>query len=70
MKSKKQKAFFKGMLFVIEEDNPQIGVYLYIYDENKSCIKDFLQNTVEDCKEIAFELFNVPLDSWDDNVPD
>lgn len=49
--------------FIIEEDYPEVGCYLYIY-ENGECIKDFLQDNVLICEQIAFEYYGVPLDKW------
>ena len=54
---------YAGKEYVIEEDLPEIGVYLYIYD-NGRCIYDYLQNSIEICKKIAYEKYGVPLDSW------
>ena len=51
-------------IFKIEEDYPEVGVYLYIY-ENENCIKDYLQNDINTCKLLAFEEYNVPMDSWE-----
>jgi len=47
----------------IIKDIPEIGSYLYIYINGK-CEYDYLQDTVEYCKEQAFEEFGIPLDSW------
>jgi hypothetical protein len=55
---------YKGKKFRIEEDNPEVGTYLYIYDGNK-CIKDYLQNDIETCKQVALEDYEVPLDKWE-----
>lgn len=54
---------FNGRKFKIEEDYPEVGAYLYVY-EGEKCVKDYLQNDIEACKEIAFEDFKVPLDKW------
>ncbi len=54
---------FNGKRFKIEEDYPEVGVYLYVFDEDK-CIKDYLQNSIEVCKQIAFRDFGVPMESW------
>ncbi len=56
-------AYSKGIKFLIEGEYPGIGAYLYIYKDNK-CIRDEIQDTIEICKDIAFENYNVPLDSW------
>ena len=50
-------------VFKIEEDYPEAGVYLYVY-ENGQCVKDCLQNDISTCKAIALEEYNVPMDSW------
>ena len=50
-------------IFKIEEDYPEVGVYLYVY-ENGYCVKDYLQNDIDTCKALALEEYNVPLDSW------
>ena len=50
-------------VFRIEEDFPEVGVYLYVY-ENGQCVMDYLQNDIGTCKIIALEEYNVPLDSW------
>ena len=50
-------------VFQIEEDAPEVGVYLYVFEGDR-CTHDYLQNSIELCKEFAFEDFNVPMDSW------
>ena len=50
--------------FRIEEDYPEVGVYLYVYEVGH-CIEDYLQNDIDTCKAIALEEYNVPIDSWD-----
>ncbi|MEP0366355.1 MAG: hypothetical protein ABJN36_03235 [Cyclobacteriaceae bacterium] len=57
------EAKYDGFLFKIEEDYPEVGVYLYVY-EGGNCIKDFLQNDIGTCKQLAFEEYQVPLDKW------
>lgn len=59
----KLKAEYKGMNFEIEEDYPEVGAYLYLY-VNGRCIRDELQDSVEICKEVAFNNYGVPLDIW------
>jgi hypothetical protein len=49
--------------FTIEEDLPDIGVYLYVFSKGK-CIKDSLQNDIDACKEFALEEYGVPLNTW------
>lgn len=57
---------FKGLQFVIEEDNPDVGVYLYVYQEGQ-CISDHLQDDIASCIEFAFENFDVPMTLWGDS---
>ena len=49
--------------FRIEEDYPEVGVYLYIFKDGK-CIRDELQNTIEICKNVALEMYGMPIDGW------
>ena len=49
--------------FIIEEDYPDVGYYLSIY-ENGKCIKDYLQDNLVICKKIALEDYGVPQDKW------
>ena len=52
-----------NFIFRIEEDYPEVGVYLYIYEDGH-CIKDYLQNDIDTCKSIALEEYNVQINSW------
>jgi len=54
---------YGGRIFKIEEDYPEIGSYLYIY-ENEKCVKDYLQNDIGTCKQIALKYYGVPLNKW------
>lgn len=56
-----------GRVFKIEEDYPEVGVYLYVY-EDEMCVKDFLQNDIKTCKELAMEDYGVPLSAWQENT--
>lgn len=56
-------AHYGGTKFEIVQDEPEVGVYLYVYDDGR-CIRDELQNDVETCKEIAFEDYGVPKEIW------
>lgn len=58
------KAKFNNLTFEIVEDKPEVGFYLYVYDNQNKCIKDYLQDTEQMTKEFAFEEFSVPLNSW------
>jgi hypothetical protein len=49
--------------FVIEEDNPDVGFYLYVYDGGR-CVRDELQDDIAICKDIALRDYGVPRDQW------
>ena len=57
------ETIYKGKVFKIEEDYPEVGAYLYILEGDK-CVNDYLQNDIETCMELALEDFGVPLCSW------
>jgi len=57
------KAQHNGLEFVIEEDKPDVGVYLYVYEGGK-CVRDFLQNDVTTCIDMAFEDYGVAKNLW------
>lgn len=52
-----------GRKFEIEEDHPEVGAYLYVY-EGTVCVNDCLQNDIETCKQIAYEYYKIPIDNW------
>lgn len=49
--------------FIIEEDLPDVGWYIYVFEKGK-CIRDDLQDTLEIAKEVALEDYAVPVSSW------
>ncbi len=53
--------------YIIEQDRPDVGVYLYVYEQGK-CMYDYLQDTVEQCIVFAEEEFGVPLSAWKHNI--
>ena len=57
------RAQHNGLRFEIEQDYPQVGAYLYVYEGDK-CVKDFLQDTVSDCQSFALEEYGVPTNIW------
>lgn len=57
------EAEHNGRKFKIEEDLPDVGAYLYVF-EGEECTRDDLQDTIEICKQVAFKQFGVPLDIW------
>ena len=52
----------KRLTYAIEHDE-FVGFYLYVYDGGR-CIHDDLQDTLDFAKEVAFEKFSVPMNSW------
>jgi hypothetical protein len=63
MKYGKFVNLFNEMKFIIEEDNPDVGFYLYVYQDGR-CINDYLQNDLKTAKQFAFDKYNVPVDEW------
>lgn len=60
----KIEATYENKVFRIEPFNDEQEYYYLLIYENNICTHDYLQLTIELCKEFAFEEFNVPLDSW------
>jgi len=60
------EATHKNQRFRIEQDQPDVGWYLYVFDKNENCIADHLQDTLEIVMEDAFEEYQVPKNSWTD----
>ncbi len=63
MSHEKLVSLHQGKKFEIEEDNPDVGFYLYIFEDDK-CIADHLQDSLEAAKEVAWERYAVPKSSW------
>lgn len=61
--NEKLVAKINDRIFVIEPDLPDVGAYLRIYENGKD-IADYLQDSVEACKDFALEDFGVPMDAW------
>lgn len=62
---RKLKAQFGDRLFVIEEDLPDIGWYLYVY-ENGKCIADHLQDDLDTVMAQAKDDYGVPINRWEE----
>lgn len=58
------KAEHEGCKYRIEEDKPEVGWYVYRFDENGKCTHDYLQNTEKIAIEFAEERFGVPQEIW------
>ena len=52
-----------GRTYRIEEDYPEVGAYLYVYEKDL-CVYDYLQDNIQMCKDFVMETFNVPLTAW------
>jgi len=61
--NKKFKANYGSKELIIEQDSPEVGWYLYVF-ENGNCIKDHLQDTLEDAKEQAKEDYSIQETAW------
>jgi len=55
---------YDNRTFIIDEDLPRVGFYIYAYNTDGNCIHDYLQDNLEMAKRCALEEFGVPLDSW------
>ena len=65
MEYKKFRAQHGEYTFLLKEDFPEVGVYMYIYKSGKG-FRDELQDSIDICKEIANEEYGVPLDAWEE----
>ena len=59
----KYLAVKKPYVLVIDEDNPDVGWYLYVWKDRK-LVNDFLQDTLDISKELALEKFDISYDLW------
>ena len=58
-----------GKNFVIEQDIPEVGWYLYVY-KNGNCIADHLQNDYETIIDAAKERYGIPKNKWTEITAD
>ncbi|MHA7877299.1 MAG: hypothetical protein ACX93T_00015 [Bacteroidota bacterium] len=54
----------KGNTLRIKEDLPDVGFYLYCFDKDSRYVRNYLQDTLQACKEEALEIYGVPMDAW------
>lgn len=54
----------KNETFLIEEDLPEVGWYLYRIDQNGKTTHDYLQDSKVDTMEFALEEFQISIASW------
>lgn len=57
------KVRFGNYTFILEQDLPHIGWYIYVYD-GKKCIYDNLQDNRDIAIDVLFQEFNCPRDLW------
>jgi len=50
--------------YLIEEDLPEVGWYLYEFDESGKCVADYLQDSLEVIMAFATEQFSIQKESW------
>lgn len=60
------RAEHNGYEFVIEQDKPEVGVYMYVFIEGQ-CVRDELQNDLGTCIRIALEDYGVPTVAWSED---
>lgn len=54
----------EGKRYLIKEDLPDVGFYLFVYDKSGKCTHDYLQDTLEVAKYHALSEFGVPIATW------
>jgi len=57
---KKYQLESKEKRYIIEEDLPDVGWHLYVFDSSGKCIADYLQNNFEIVVEFAEAEFKIP----------
>ena len=50
--------------FLIEEDLPEVGWYLYRIDRNGKTTHDYLQDSRDNAMIFALDEFQIPINSW------
>ncbi|MEM7382780.1 MAG: hypothetical protein AAF400_00380 [Bacteroidota bacterium] len=57
----------------MQEDRPEVGVYMYVSKSEEykpgKYFRDDLQDSIDICKEVAYEDYGVPLDAWEEIEP-
>ena len=65
MEYRKFKAKHEEFTFLLEEDFPEVGVYMYISRAGRG-FRDELQDSIDICKRRAYREYGVPLDAWEE----
>ncbi len=63
MDLEKQEVTFDNYLFVLEQDLPDVGWYMKVYD-NDTSIYDSLQDTKQAAIEVANQEYGCPINLW------
>ena len=53
-----------GWHFEIKGDFPEVGAYLYVWDEKGRGVYDYLQDNVSMCMEQALYDYGLPIEKW------
>lgn len=61
---RKYIAKYKGLKYVIEENAPEVGFFIYVFDDQEKCIDDFPMENLEEAKAFALQMFGVPAEIW------
>ncbi len=54
----------KDKYFELQEDLPEVGWYLNVYDEEMNCVSDHLQNDFETIIDFALEKYGIQKNKW------
>ena len=61
---KKFETHIGNQRFVLEEDLPEVGWYIYIFDKNGNCVGDHLQDDYAMATTFALEEYKIEEDKW------
>ncbi len=59
---------YNDKTFKIEEDLPDVGWYLKVFNDEANCIADHLQENLEILIDFAFEKYQIPKDLWTEKI--
>jgi len=61
---KKFEAYIGKQRFILEEDLPEVGWYIYVFDNNGNCIGDHLQDNYDMAIAFTSEEYKIDKDNW------
>ncbi|WP_406685316.1 hypothetical protein N1F78_06215 [Seonamhaeicola sp. MEBiC1930] len=64
MMFRKFETYIGNQRFIIEEDLPEIGWYIYVFDNNGKCISDHLQDDYNTAVAFAHEEYKIEKNNW------